>query len=210
MKNGMRFTKKRKEPTSLDSRRRRKKSVTFSPSVLMYRTMHIKNFTDEEIDNTWYNAEEMKSIVNECVKIIAFMDSTGAPSSSECFRGLEFRTPQGQKKRTTHRFCAIDAVLREQDAQWEYEENDINQIRASYRAYSKPSRAEALRIGLEDAKEAMKIYQEGEYCSLVRNSSTQTPKSVCHKNFHVSPQAAAKIAVFLSHLQYHSSKGRAK
>jgi hypothetical protein len=152
-----------------------KKSVAFLPNVLMYRTTHINNFTDEEIHNTWYNDREMRAIVSDCVKTISLMNGKDEPftSSTLHLRGLECRTPEGQKKRASHRFCAIDAVLEKQEVQWECTENDTNKIRAHYMPYSKPSHDEAHRIGLEDAKEAMIIYREADSCSL--ESSTIKP-----------------------------------
>lgn len=212
----IRLTKKRKEPTSSGQQ---KKSVSFLPCVLMYRTLHINNYSDVEIDNTWYNAEEMQAIVDDCVTIISSIGEEEPANNAQCIRGLEFRTPSGQKRRATHRFCAFDAVLGEQDAQWEYGENDSNKIRIRYRVYSKPSQAEALRIGLEDAKEAIAVYREGETCSLLASTTTKTPTIACFKRsdfkfqprkFLVTPQTPVKNVRNTSHLQYHSPVERAK
>lgn len=196
----VRFTKKRKEPTCL------KKSVSFLPSVLVYRTLHINDFTDEEIEKTWYGADEMATIVNECVKTIASMDNNQGISSEQSFRGLEVRTPEAQKKRTAHRFCAIDAVLGEQEAQWQNEENDIQKIRQIYLAYSKLSEAEAYRFGLQDAKEAMSIYQEGELCSLERRTKR---RSSSDRRCIRSQTQVSSVMTLAQQMQYHSPIGRA-
>eukprot|EP00531_Pseudo-nitzschia_arenysensis_P011498 CAMPEP_0116128036 /NCGR_PEP_ID=MMETSP0329-20121206/7149_1 /TAXON_ID=697910 /ORGANISM="Pseudo-nitzschia arenysensis, Strain B593" /LENGTH=217 /DNA_ID=CAMNT_0003622155 /DNA_START=75 /DNA_END=728 /DNA_ORIENTATION=+ len=212
----IRLTKKRKEPTSSAQQ---KKSVSFLPSVLMYRTLHINDYTDEEIDNTWYNGEEMQTIVDNCVRIISSIDEENPANNTQCIRGLEFRAPSGSKRRATHRFCAFDAVLGEQDAQWEYGDNDSNKIRIRYRVYSKPSQAEAFRIGLEDAKQAMAVYREGETCSLLTSTTKKTPTIDCFNRtssklqprmFLVTPQTPVKNVRSLSHLQYHSPVERAK
>jgi len=158
-----------------------KRFVTFQPNVLMYRTTHINNFTDEEIHNTWYNDREMRDIVADCVKTISLMKGKGESLSSYaalCLRGLECRTPEGQKTRASHRFCAFDAVFEEQHEQWECGENDTNKIRSHYRLYSKPSHEEAHRIGLEDAEEAAIIYREGDSCSLESSTATQPSKGM--------------------------------
>ena len=128
-----------------------KNSVTFLLRVLMYRTIHINNFTDEEIHNTWYNDWETIDIVSDCVKTISLMKGKGESftSSTLYLRGLECQTPEGK-------------IRRVQDEQWEYVENDMNKIRNLYRLYSKPSHEEAHRIGLEDAEEAVIIYREGD------------------------------------------------
>ena len=185
-----RFTKKRKEPTSM------KKSVSFLPSVLVYRTLHINDYTDEEVEKTWYDGDEMADIVNKCVEIIASLDNM---SSEDCFRGLEVRTPEAQKKRTTHRFCAIDTVLGEQESQWQNQEDDIQKIRQCYMAYSKVSEAEAYRVGLLDAEEAMTIYQEGDSCALCLEPKRRKRLS-----------SSDRRCVTLSHqMKLHSPIGRA-
>eukprot|EP00535_Pseudo-nitzschia_heimii_P004238 CAMPEP_0197188456 /NCGR_PEP_ID=MMETSP1423-20130617/17827_1 /TAXON_ID=476441 /ORGANISM="Pseudo-nitzschia heimii, Strain UNC1101" /LENGTH=213 /DNA_ID=CAMNT_0042640291 /DNA_START=12 /DNA_END=653 /DNA_ORIENTATION=- len=175
---------KRKSSMNLEKGTRQgKNSVMFAPTVLIYRTMHINDFTDEEINDCWYSDRENKAIVSDCVKIISSMNGSGKrlSSSISCFRGLECRTPQGQKRRASHRFCAFDAVLDEQDTQWDSPENDITKIRDGYRVYSKPSHVEALRIGLEDEKEAMIIYDEGDSCTL-RSSSLNTSEGTLFDN----------------------------
>merc|ERR1712157_174890 len=121
--------------------------------------------------------------VSDCVETIKSIkdDREGLSSSELCFRGLECRTPQGQKRRATLRFCSFDAVLDEQDAQWNDTENDTERIRDAYMAYSKPSHAKALHIGLEDEKEAKTIYREGDSCSL-ESPALDTPALVLISN----------------------------
>ncbi len=183
-----------------------KQSVSFLPSVLVYQTLHINDFTNEEIENTWYDADEMADIVNKCVNMIASRDSM---SSDDCFRGLEVRTPEAQKKRTTHRFCAIDDVLGEQDSQWQNEENDIQKIRQCYMAYSKVSEAEAYRMGLQDAKEAMNIYQEGESCSLCLEPR-RTKRHPSSDRRCVRPHSQiSSVRTLSQQMQFHSPIGRA-
>ena len=194
----VRFTKKRKEPTCL------KKSVSFLPSVLVYRTLHINDFTNEEIEKTWYGADEMATIVNECVKTIASMDNNPGISSEQTFRGLEVRTPEAQKKRTAHRFSAIDAVLEEQEGQWQNGENDVQKIQQIYLAYSKLSEAEAYRFGLNDAKEAMSIYQEDE--SLERRTKR---RSSSDRRCVRPPTQVSSVMTLAQQMQFHSPIGRA-
>lgn len=195
--------------------RKRTKSVAFSPNVLVYRTTHINDFTDEEIQNAWYNDKEMRDIVSECVDMIS---SKKTDEEQFCMRGLECRTPQGQKRRTSNRFCTIDAVLEEQEAQWECDEYDVERIRTISRQYTKPSQAEALQFGLEDEKEAMAIHREGESCSLER----KRPRGVSYKDqlspvnmklqhmkFVVSPNSAMQNNRNIPQYQY-SPMGRAK
>lgn len=201
----------------------REKSVKFLPNVLVYRTTHINDFTEDEIRNTWYNDREMKVIVSECVKIIASMKGQEEPyvSTTHCLRGLECVTPEGQKRRSSIRFCAIDAVLEEQDAQWERGEKDANRISDNYSIYSKPSQTQASLIGLEDEKEALNIYREGDSCSLHTSPSMTTLKEMSvddrfpvsmklqHRKFLASPSnTTMKTIINLSHCQ-NSPMGRA-
>eukprot|EP00536_Pseudo-nitzschia_multiseries_P001535 jgi/Psemu1/300813/fgenesh1_kg.19_\ len=160
-----RITMKSSEVTRLDAcSMKSKKSVSFLPNALMYRTKHINNYTQEEIQRTWYDAKELTDIALNCMEIVTAAKSE-APviPSSQCLRGLEYRFPEGQKKRMANKFRAIDTVLDEQSVQWECEQNDVEKIRTRYSMHSIPCHAESARMGLEDEKEAMIIYQESGY-----------------------------------------------
>ena len=187
---------KRKEITM-----QREKSVVFRPDVYIYRTIHINDYTDEEIRSTWYNDREMDNIVSECVEIIS--SSKRPESPSNCLRGLECRTKEGQRRRASTRFCAIDAVLDEQDIQWEKEERNPDKIRSNYMTHTRKCQKKAFRMGLEDEKEAMAIHRESESSSITKppmrslkklpsiyNFSTE--KKLQNAKFRVSPKTTIK------------------
>eukprot|EP00537_Pseudo-nitzschia_pungens_P014207 CAMPEP_0172397874 /NCGR_PEP_ID=MMETSP1061-20121228/33395_1 /TAXON_ID=37318 /ORGANISM="Pseudo-nitzschia pungens, Strain cf. pungens" /LENGTH=197 /DNA_ID=CAMNT_0013130205 /DNA_START=208 /DNA_END=801 /DNA_ORIENTATION=- len=155
-----------------------KKSVSFQSSALMYRTKHLNDYTEEEIRKTWYSPDELTGIILNCMETItAATSDVPSISSSQCLRGLEYRFPEGEKKRMANKFTAIDSVLDEQNIQWECEQNDVEKIRTRYSMRSIPCHEEASRIGLEDEKEAMVIYLESG-CHLRTSSSNESKAAV--------------------------------
>lgn len=165
--------------------RQQKKSVSFKTNVLVYHTKHINEYTKEEIRNCWYDDKEMGFIVSDCMAIIKLMvkDEEQLISSSDCVRGLEYRTPEGQKRRMSNKFCAMDKVLDEQDMQWQHNKNNVDELREIYSAYSEPSHNAAHLIGLEDERQAMIIYREDD-CS-VKNTTRQISKVISHDQHQI-------------------------
>jgi hypothetical protein len=141
---------------------RRRNSVCFLPDVLVYQTMHINQYTKEETRNTWYDDEESTALISDCMLIITCVNGKKPlVSSTQCaFRGLEYRTPEGQRSRMRNKYRALDAILDEQDLQEVNDKNDVDEYREIYRTYSEPCHAAAHHMGLEDERLAMIIYQE--------------------------------------------------
>jgi hypothetical protein len=150
---------------------RQRHSVCFLPSVLVYQTMHINQYTKEETRNTWYDDEETTALISECMLIITCVNGQKPlVSSTQCaFRGLEYRTSEGHRSRTRNKYLALDAILDEQDWQDVNDKNDVDEYREIYRTYSEPCHLAAHLMGLEDERLAMIIYQEDGY-------SLKTPK----------------------------------
>jgi len=166
--------------------RGQKQSVSFKPTVSAYLTKHINEYTKEEIQNCWYNDKETRAIYSDCMSVIKSMikHKEQSTSSSYCVRGLEYRTPEGQKRRMSNKFCAMDTVLDEQEMQWQHNEDDVDELRDIYSTYSEPSHAAAHLIGLEDERQAMFIYHEDD-CSV--KNTRQTSKVISHDQ-HQKPK----------------------
>ena len=162
--------------------RQQKQSVSFKPNVVVYPTKHINDYTEEEIRICWYNEQEERVITSDCMSIIKAMvkdEEQSISSTSDCIRGLEYRTPEGQKRRMSNKFCAMDAVLDEHEMQWQDNKNDVDELRKIYSTYSAPSHDAAHLIGLEDERQAMLIYnREDDVCSVRNNTTIQTTSKV--------------------------------
>jgi hypothetical protein len=65
-------------------------------------------------------------------------------------RGLEHKTPKGSKKRKENRFLSIDAVLSEQERQWEQNREDPNFLAEVYRQSSAHCQMSAYLVAKSD------------------------------------------------------------
>jgi hypothetical protein len=106
-----------------------RRSVRFSTSVKVRRTLHRNNFTDEEIRNTWYKKKfkEFKSQNKKTVK--AFISRTIKEDNDEVtIRGLECLIPRNAKVKKQNRVLATNAVLGEKNRQESVGEYDYELI----------------------------------------------------------------------------------
>ena len=137
-----------------------KKSITFNTRVSVRRTLHIANYSDEEVNACWYSSKEYSSIRNT-VRETIYMVEDGKVSEADdcemfCRRGLEGFTSEGMDGRRRRRTKAKMAVFDEQDRQYDAgEEMDDDKIGKIYRKRCRSSRDIALIIGLVDERVAL-------------------------------------------------------
>lgn len=75
--------------------------------------------SEDEFDVIWYTKDDFKDMKKAYMPTLKKM-AKGLPlAADEEPRGLEHKTPQGNKRRHKNRLVSIDSVLREQDRQWE-------------------------------------------------------------------------------------------
>jgi hypothetical protein len=144
-----------------------KKSVTFHGAVRVYPHLHINDFTPFEWSQAWYSDEEISEIKSECTLTVNLVksghlsmnddenDSSSSRSrswSTLCFRGLEFRTPEGAQQRRENKYMAWDRVLEEQDAQYARGAFDSDAIARKYNEVSFHCQAKAHALALDDAR----------------------------------------------------------
>ena len=136
-----------------------KKSVTFHGAVRVYPHIHINDFTPFEWSQSWYNDEEITDIKSECTLTVNLvksghlsMNDDDNDSSSLCFRGLEFRTPEGAQRRRENKYMGWDRVLEEQDAQYTNGVFDADVIAQKYNEVSFHCQAKAHAQALDDAR----------------------------------------------------------
>jgi hypothetical protein len=139
---------------------RPKKTVNFYGAVRVYPHLHINDVTAVEWSKAWYNEEEIAEIKAECTLTVNLVKSGHLSSigddcnewSTLCFRGLEFRTPEGAQRRRENKYMAWDRVLEEQDAQYASGVFDADSIAHKYTAVSFHCQAEAHAQGMDDAR----------------------------------------------------------
>jgi len=99
---------------------KRKRKVRFVLSSNTVQTMlHVKDMSDEDIEATWYQPDEMTAIKKDLITIIkrVMKGERFEETSKQTFRGLEIRTKEGALKRQNNKTMAVMAVLQEQARQ---------------------------------------------------------------------------------------------
>mmetsp|Transcript_63007 Transcript_63007/g.95091 ORF Transcript_63007/g.95091 Transcript_63007/m.95091 type:complete len:263 (-) Transcript_63007:234-1022(-) len=130
------------------SQRRR---VAFSRDVQTENVILRSEISKDEFEATWYCHHEFRSMKKSMIPTIKKM-AKGIPlDDNEEPRGLEHKTPQGCKKRCDNRFISLDAVLQEQDRQWEYDRNDVAALAKVYNQASAHCLMQAFLKAKEDA-----------------------------------------------------------
>ncbi|KAI2498839.1 hypothetical protein MHU86_15640 [Fragilaria crotonensis] len=132
-----------------------RRGVSFNKSVFVRETLHKADYTIEERENTWLQKDEMAQIKADMVATVRlFSRGVLAEDTSEhCSRGLEFRSREGAYRRKINKFRALEAVLDQQDEQFDtgiFNEKAISMI---YQSVSLRCRKEAHDRGICDAIE---------------------------------------------------------
>ena len=142
---------------SLPKSSRRKRSVTFMGLVKVKNTLHIKDYTKEEVSAAWYNESESSTIKFTTKVVVSQMERAtkkkgGEPVDEDTVstRGLEGRTRKGQKKKFNARQEAQCAVLDEQYRQYAMDDFDPDHLALLYKECTYQSAIEAQRIGKQD------------------------------------------------------------
>jgi hypothetical protein len=140
------------------------KSVTFREE--RNEMHHIEHVSSEECNAIWWSQEEFKQFELSINAVIVAMATDSAMTLSskndqETFRGLESWTPSGFLAREENRSNTFNAVLDEQDRQWDddaAEDDQHDTIARVSSAHSKQSVAAAAARALDDERETFESY----------------------------------------------------
>lgn len=140
------------------------KSVIFSTTARLQKTISHVDMTEEEKKKTWLSQEESKSIREHCRKIIQKVEEYGTNTLKSgkrlCVRGLESHFPAKSRRKKLNRFLAADEVFTEQEEQFEsgrcYDDEAIASV---YSSITSDCQAEAERIGAQDRKDIERYVQ---------------------------------------------------
>lgn len=134
------------------------KKVSFSNQKQIRSTVHIRDYTKEEIEATWLTETDYANIKAEMRLAIALVHAGivlgEEDTMSYCHRGLECRTKKGSTRRMINKTIARDAVLDEQDRQYDSFVTDSEAIAKFYIAICHPSQVSARIMGMSDEKDA--------------------------------------------------------
>ncbi len=127
--------------------------VTFHETVKVYAHIHIRDMPERIVARTWYSAKDLQNIKEE---VHETTNASLKDSFRSCPRGLEYRTIAGAELRRRNKERAWDAVLDEQDRQWDENITDDEAIAQVYRESSRRSAVEAHKVALQDAAEVLR------------------------------------------------------
>ena len=107
------FSPSLSEKTLRQNKKTTKKSVTFSESVKVKKTIHINNYTDDEIDACWYSDEECQMTRSDVKYAIQLVGNGLLEQDTEQYsrRGVECKTRENQLRRKQLRMAAWYAVF---------------------------------------------------------------------------------------------------
>ncbi|GKY96551.1 hypothetical protein MPSEU_000614700 [Mayamaea pseudoterrestris] len=120
----------------------------------VYPITHLDDIPEEEVNATWYDGNEYAEI-KQSYQLTIFMMEAGEQLNLEehTSRGLEYRTQEGAWARYENKRDAYNAVLDEQDRQWQEDQDDDEKISIIYLEHSsKCAKAAADRAKADEAE----------------------------------------------------------
>ena len=137
-------------------KRSRAAAISFFPRTKVFYVISLDDMTDDEIERCWTTEEEQAKSQRDVVRNVEVLRSNPKSMTEEngfCERGIEhLRDSQTMKARKTIKLSVIDAVMDEQEAQWDSGKDDMERIRRASIEISKASAAKALTLASLDAK----------------------------------------------------------
>jgi hypothetical protein len=134
------------------------KCVSFNDTISAIPVTHINDYTQEDIDDTWYQKEDWKNMRKGMKQSIKFMVKYGIVDDDLefCSRGLETRADTIQRRQNKNE--AFAAVMNEQHLQ-RIEDSDLSELIAMlYSVYTFPCQQTAYMQGVRDAQDVHMDY----------------------------------------------------
>ena len=138
------------------------RTVCFFPGVSVRECLHINNYTDEEVHNTWYKKHDFTRIKASFIYIVQKLSdgSWEGDTEHETARGLEYRTREGATKRKVNKLNGLMVVLDEQESQWLQGIHNDEAIAAAYIAVSFKSLEAAHLLAIRDKTEVIEMWAD--------------------------------------------------
>jgi hypothetical protein len=114
-------------------------------------------FSEEERNACWCTHDEKEKFATKREKLVVRMEAGKPEKISRPYRGLDGWTEKGSKVLNTQITKTIDAVMDEQDAQWDACVDNYKRLAAISQAVTAVSAEKALHIAYQDEQEAIAI-----------------------------------------------------
>jgi len=135
-------------------------SISFSGKKHIKKIPHLNTMSEEDIEHIWYSHYEYDDIKASFEYTVFMMDageSKTVENDEHTTRGLEMRTEEGAWARFEHKRDAYNAVLDEQDRQWNDGEDSPEQIGRQCLEVTESAAKGALERGLGDQDASEKL-----------------------------------------------------
>lgn len=135
-------------------------SISFSGKKHIKKIPHLNTMSEEDIEQIWYSHYDYDDIKASFEYTVFMMDAGEAKTvenDEHTTRGLEMRTEEGAWARFEHKRDAYNAVLDEQDRQWNDGEDDAEAIAAACLEVTESAAKGALERGLGDEASSEKL-----------------------------------------------------
>jgi hypothetical protein len=132
----------------------RVQKICFHPRVMIKETLHFKNYSQEELINSWYSKKEFELIREEIQEILVNQEADLEDPDYDFAlrRGLEGMTEQGAKRQEQNRRAGWAAVLRDRQCSSHESATSYRGIALAYSLVSQWSVMEAVQRAKEDVQ----------------------------------------------------------
>ena len=139
---------------SIRNSKRKIKRVRFNRGVQMSLVPNAANYTRKQMSAIWFDGDERAQMVKDSTQNVNLLLNGEKLGPDHCARGLEYRTPEGCKRRADNKYYALCDILKEQDRQWNEGIYDEDALRFIYLKHSEPCLEAARGLGISDEAEA--------------------------------------------------------
>jgi len=138
--------------------------IQFYPGVSVRECLHINNFTDDEVYQSWFRRKDYQRIKTSFQYIVQRISNNTwqGDTNNETMRGLEYRHREGSMKRKANKLNGLMAVLDEQERQWRRDVDDDVAISEAYMAVGKKSSLAARMLAAKDEIEVKEMWKYGD------------------------------------------------
>lgn len=143
---------------SLSSNSRKQVRFDWFPNVS--ETISRKDYSEKELKRSYYTNEDLQKMEQRRTKILLRMEASKSPRSNMTYRGLEYLTTRGERKLDISIARCVDAVLNEQDRQWNEGIDDFERLALVSQQVTLLCADEALRIAVQDEVDARIAWEQ--------------------------------------------------
>jgi hypothetical protein len=167
--------------------------IKFYPGVSVRECLHINNYTDDELYQTWYHRNDFQRIKTSFQYIVQRVTNGTweGDTETETARGLEYRNRYGATKRKANKLNGLMVVLDEQERQWSRGCDDDQAIADAFMAVNRTSTMRVIMLAAMDEAEVKELWKDDsdDLASVSSNLSKVSVDSIGSSKRKDAPEA---------------------